>query len=46
MIALGTHPPMSDAAIYRRLEITDSRAGQASFGGVRLLNHAWAIPRR
>ncbi len=43
MIALGTHPPMSDEAINRRLEITaDERAGQ--FARVRMLNHAWRDP--
>ena len=40
MIALGTHPPMSDEAINRRLEITaEERAGK--YGRVRMLNHAW-----
>jgi nickel-dependent lactate racemase len=43
MIALGTHPPMSEAAICRRLEITAAeRAGQ--YRRVRLLNHAWDDP--
>jgi len=40
MIALGTHPPMSDEAIEHRLEITAAqRAGK--YGRVRMLNHAW-----
>jgi nickel-dependent lactate racemase len=40
LIALGTHPPMSDAAINRRLEVTaEERAGR--YGRVRVLNHAW-----
>jgi nickel-dependent lactate racemase len=40
MIALGTHPPMSDEAINRRLEITpQERAGR--YRRVRILNHAW-----
>src|SRR5687768_11034401 len=43
LIALGTHPPMSDAAINRRLEITaEERAGR--YGRVRVLNHAWNDP--
>jgi nickel-dependent lactate racemase len=43
MIALGTHPPMSDEAINRRLEITpEERAGK--YGRVRVLNHAWDDP--
>ena len=40
MIALGTHPPMSDEAINRRLEISaEERTGK--YRRVRLLNHAW-----
>jgi nickel-dependent lactate racemase len=43
MIALGTHPPMSEEAIQRRLEITAAeRHGQ--YRRVRFLNHAWADP--
>ena len=43
MIALGTHPPMTEEAIHRRLEITaEERAGK--FARVRLLNHAWNDP--
>lgn len=43
MIALGTHPPMSDDAINRRLEISaDERAGK--YRRVRVLNHAWDDP--
>jgi nickel-dependent lactate racemase len=43
LIALGTHPPMSDAAINRRLEVTaEERAGR--YGRVRVLNHAWDDP--
>ncbi len=43
MIALGTHPPMSDAAINRRLEITpDERAGK--YARVRMRNHSWNDP--
>jgi nickel-dependent lactate racemase len=43
MIALGTHPPMSDAAINTRLGITaEERAGK--FARVRDFNHAWKDP--
>jgi nickel-dependent lactate racemase len=43
MIALGTHPPMSEEAINRRLEISAAeRAGE--FRRVRFLNHAWNDP--
>ena len=43
MIALGTHPPMSDDAINHRLEITaEERAGK--YRRVRVLNHAWNDP--
>jgi nickel-dependent lactate racemase len=43
LIALGTHPPMSEEAICRRLEITTAeRAGK--YRRVRLLNHAWDDP--
>ncbi len=43
MIALGTHPPMTDDAINRRLEITpEERAGR--YARVRMLNHAWNDP--
>src|SRR5438552_16319075 len=38
MIALGTHPPMSEQAICDRLEISlDERRG--TFGRVQLINH-------
>jgi lactate racemase len=40
LIALGTHQPMSDAAICRRLDITESeRSGR--YSSVRFFNHAW-----
>lgn len=43
MIALGTHQPMSEAAICERLELTaEERAGK--FGSVRFLNHEWDNP--
>jgi nickel-dependent lactate racemase len=43
MIALGTHPPMSEEAICERLEITrEERAGH--YASVRFLNHEWDNP--
>src|SRR5947209_7225888 len=43
LIALGTHPPMSDEAINARLEITtEQRAGK--YRRVRVMNHAWDDP--
>jgi lactate racemase len=43
LVALGTHPPMSEEAICTRLEITTTeRAGK--YGRVKLLNHNWSDP--
>jgi len=43
LIALGTHPPMSETAICARLEISSSeRANQ--YADVRLFNHQWDNP--
>ncbi len=43
IIALGTHPPMSEEAINRRLEITpEERAGV--YQKVRVFNHTWDQP--
>ena len=43
MIALGTHPPMSDEQINQRLEITaEERA--ATYSHVAYLNHQWDNP--
>ena len=45
MIALGTHPPMSEEAICGRLEITeDERA--TTYRSVRFFNHEWDNPDR
>lgn len=43
MIALGTHPPMSESAIRERLEISEEER-QGRYGNVRFLNHAWDDP--
>ncbi|MGC8779952.1 MAG: lactate racemase domain-containing protein [Anaerolineae bacterium] len=44
MIALGTHMPLSDAALNRLLDISaEERATQ--FAGVRIFNHAWDDPQ-
>ncbi len=43
MIALGTHPPMSDDAINARVEITAAeRAG--AYRSVEFINHEWDNP--
>lgn len=43
MIALGTHPPMSEEAICHRLEISlDERRGE--YGAVQFFNHEWNNP--
>jgi lactate racemase len=43
LVALGTHPPMSEEAICARLEISsDERRGK--YAGVRFFNHAWDDP--
>ncbi len=43
MVALGTHPPMSESAICTRLGITvDERRGE--YRDVQLLNHEWQNP--
>lgn len=43
LIALGTHPPMPDAAIHQMLGITaEERAGR--YGRVGIFNHAWKDP--
>jgi nickel-dependent lactate racemase len=43
IIALGTHQPMSEPAICRRLDISEAERRQA-FGQVRFFNHAWNEP--
>jgi len=44
MIALGTHPPMSEEAICRRLDISlDARKGE--YGAVGFINHEWSNPQ-
>ena len=43
LIALGTHQPMSEAAICRRLEISEAQR-QSRYRNVRLFNHAWNDP--
>ena len=43
MIALGTHPPMSEAEIDRRMETTP-QSRREQYSGVQFLNHAWDDP--
>jgi nickel-dependent lactate racemase len=43
LVALGTHQPMSEAAICQRLDLTpEERSG--AYGRVRFFNHAWDDP--
>ncbi len=43
LVALGTHQPMNEAAICRRLEITPEQRHEV-YGRVRFFNHAWNNP--
>jgi lactate racemase len=43
LIALGTHQPMSEAAICQRLEISEKERAER-YGRVRFFNHAWNDP--
>jgi len=43
LIALGTHPPMTEAAICNRLEISESER-RGRYRRVQFLNHAWDQP--
>ncbi len=43
LVALGTHQPMSEAAICRRLEISELERRER-YGAVRFYNHAWNDP--
>jgi lactate racemase len=45
LIALGTHQPMSEAAICQRLEITAEQR-KTTYSAVRFFNHAWDNPRQ
>jgi nickel-dependent lactate racemase len=44
LIALGTHQPMDEPAICRRLDITEAERRER-FRRVRFFNHAWNDPR-
>lgn len=43
MIALGTHPPLSEAEINERVRITAAER-QTKFSGARFFNHQWNVP--
>lgn len=43
LIALGTHPPMSEAAIDKRLDLAPGERA-ARYGRARVFNHAWKDP--
>lgn len=44
LVALGTHPPMSEEAICQRLEITPE-ARRERYAKVRFFNHEWDNPQ-
>jgi nickel-dependent lactate racemase len=43
LVALGTHQPMSNAAICQRLEMSEAE-WRSTFSKVRFFNHAWDKP--
>jgi nickel-dependent lactate racemase len=43
LVALGTHPPMSRAALLRHVGLTEESYA-ADYADVKLLNHAWKDP--
>jgi len=43
LVALGTHQPMSEAAICGRLEISEAKR-RSKYAGVKFYNHAWNDP--
>ncbi len=43
LVALGTHPPMTDRQIEQRLEITSEQRG-GRYAGVKFFNHSWNDP--
>ncbi len=43
LVALGTHQPMSDAAICERIEITDAEH-RSTYAKVKFFNHEWNNP--
>jgi len=43
LVALGTHQPMTEAAICRRLEMSEAER-RDTYGAVRFFNHAWDDP--
>lgn len=44
MIALGTHPPMSEAAINERVEISEDER-RTTYRDVEFINHEWDNPQ-
>ena len=43
LVALGTHPPMTEAALRRLVGITEEEQ-RTTYSGVRLMNHRWDQP--
>ncbi|MFB3890689.1 MAG: lactate racemase domain-containing protein [Phycisphaerae bacterium] len=44
LVALGTHPPMSDSQIDHLLGVPDGKRGEV-FPGVKVFNHTWKDPK-
>jgi nickel-dependent lactate racemase len=45
LVALGTHPPLSEAALLRLVGLTPDQKAR-DYAQVQLLNHAWQEPER
>ncbi len=45
MVALGTHEPLSDAAIRKRVGITEEEQ-KGCYSGIRFFNHRWDDPEQ
>src|SRR5438270_10023691 len=43
LIALGTHPPMSEAAINQLIGVTTEER-RTKFAGISIFNHRWELP--
>ncbi|MFO7900818.1 MAG: lactate racemase domain-containing protein, partial [Planctomycetota bacterium] len=43
LVALGTHPPMSDEALNRLVGLTNAER-EGRYADVRVMNHAWDDP--
>lgn len=44
MVALGTHPPLSESSLHKLVGITSREELDTQYRGIRLFNHAWDDP--